>query len=56
VATVLQQEIVWTTKLPVPTYLFQVAELDVVLKNMKSGTAAGYDNIFPEFLKHIWIH
>ena len=31
-------------QLPVPPDPLQVAELDVVLKNMKSGTAAGYDN------------
>ena len=37
----------------VPPDPFQVAQLDVVLKNMKSGTTAGYDNILPEFLKRI---
>jgi len=40
-------------QLPVPTDPFQVAELHVVLKKMKSGTAAGYDNILPQFLKHM---
>ena len=31
---------------------FQVSELESELKNIKSGTAAGYDNILPGFLKH----
>jgi len=40
-------------QLPVPPDPLQVAELDLVLKNIKSGTAAGYDNILHEFLKHM---
>ena len=47
----MQQEVIWTTS--VPPDPFEVAELDVVLKNMKSGTTAGYDIILPEFLKRI---
>ena len=30
-----------------------VEELNTALENTKSGTAAGYDNIAPEFLKHL---
>ena len=32
---------------------FQVSELETALENLKSGTAAGYDNILPELLKHM---
>ena len=32
---------------------FQVSELETALENMKSGPAAGYDNILPELLKHM---
>ena len=30
-----------------------MAELDAVLAKLKTGTAAGYDNLFPEFLLHL---
>jgi len=32
---------------------FTESELETVLNSVKSGTAAGYDNILPEFLKHL---
>jgi len=32
---------------------FTESELEEVLRSIKSGTAAGYDNISPEFLKHL---
>ena len=32
---------------------FTESELEAVLRTVKSGTAAGYDNILPEFLKHL---
>lgn len=31
--------------------LFEAAELEKVLQGLKCGKAAGYDNIFPEFMK-----
>jgi len=39
-----------TKDIPEP---FQLSELESELKNVKSGTAADYDNILPEFLKHM---
>ena len=35
------------------TETFTVAALDDVLAKLKTGTAAGYDNLFPEFLLHL---
>ncbi|KAJ8369623.1 hypothetical protein SKAU_G00096510 [Synaphobranchus kaupii] len=32
---------------------FEVAELEKVLQGLKCGKAAGYDNISPEFMKHL---
>lgn len=32
---------------------FEVAELEKVLQGLKFGKAAGYDNISPEFMKHL---
>ncbi len=32
---------------------FTELELDAVLRTVKDGSAAGYDNILPEFLKHL---
>ena len=32
---------------------FKETELESVLRKIKSGTAAGYDNILPEFLMHL---
>jgi len=32
---------------------FSTAEIEAVLGEIKVGTAAGYDNIFPEFLTHL---
>jgi len=32
---------------------FSISELQMVLQTIKSGTAAGYDNSLPRFLKHL---
>ena len=40
---------------PNPQYskYFALLELDIALGKTKSGKAAGLDNIYPEFLKHL---
>jgi len=42
-----------TGKQPETTVLFQSEDVATVILKVKTGTAAGYDNILSEFLKHM---